>query len=101
MDGDRGAAQRLRGHGSAAGHLRIVVLQHDRGAVDAHRRVVELLAVRPRHPAEFLGAERAYVEVDGGGGVAHREMRQDRKSTRLNSSHVKISYAVFCLTKKK
>src|SRR5690606_41047623 len=25
----------------------------------------------------------------------------DRKSTRLNSSHVKISYAVFCLTKKK
>src|SRR3989442_5756598 len=25
---------------------------------------------------------------------------QDRKSTRLNSSHVRISYAVFCLTKK-
>src|SRR5690606_24805631 len=29
---------------------------------------------------------------------AHREA--DRKSTRLNSSHVKISYAVFCLKKK-
>src|SRR5690625_3280326 len=29
--------------------------------------------------------------------VAHR----DRKSTRLNSSHVAISYAVFCLKKKK
>src|SRR5690606_39640756 len=27
-------------------------------------------------------------------------IRQDRKSTRLNSSHVKISYAVFCLKKK-
>src|SRR5690606_41782078 len=27
-------------------------------------------------------------------------MRKDRKSTRLNSSHVKISYAVFCLKKK-
>src|SRR5690349_22684246 len=27
--------------------------------------------------------------------------RQDRKSTRLNSSHVEISYAVFCLKKKK
>src|SRR5437868_8798886 len=27
--------------------------------------------------------------------------RQDRKSTRLNSSHVSISYAVFCLKKKK
>src|SRR3989442_11149638 len=28
-------------------------------------------------------------------------MLQDRKSTRLNSSHVRISYAVFCLKKKK
>src|SRR5690606_40893710 len=37
-----------------------------------------------------LGAERAF----GIGGNA------DRKSTRLNSSHVKISYAVFCLKKK-
>src|SRR5438874_7210809 len=33
----------------------------------------------------------------GGTGVA----RGDRKSTRLNSSHVEISYAVFCLKKKK
>src|SRR5690606_41575516 len=30
-----------------------------------------------------------------------REYIEDRKSTRLNSSHVKISYAVFCLKKKK
>src|SRR5690606_41012625 len=30
-----------------------------------------------------------------------RSGRKDRKSTRLNSSHVKISYAVFCLKKKK
>src|SRR5438874_8775325 len=29
------------------------------------------------------------------------EFLQDRKSTRLNSSHVEISYAVFCLKKKK
>src|SRR5205807_5287216 len=28
-------------------------------------------------------------------------VRQDRKSTRLNSSHLVISYAVFCLKKKK
>src|SRR5690606_41913170 len=34
-----------------------------------------------------------------GGGPVHPG--QDRKSTRLNSSHVKISYAVFCLKKKK
>src|SRR5690606_40852963 len=30
---------------------------------------------------------------------ARRAQRLDRKSTRLNSSHVKISYAVFCLKK--
>src|SRR5690349_22370072 len=30
-----------------------------------------------------------------------RLLKQDRKSTRLNSSHVEISYAVFCLKKKK
>src|SRR6266498_5313849 len=30
-----------------------------------------------------------------------RAVRRDRKSTRLNSSHVRISYAVFCLKKKK
>src|SRR5438034_3323018 len=30
-----------------------------------------------------------------------RTTRQDRKSTRLNSSHTVISYAVFCLKKKK
>src|SRR3712207_7520913 len=29
------------------------------------------------------------------------ELGQDRKSTRLNSSHANISYAVFCLKKKK
>src|SRR5690606_40462238 len=36
------------------------------------------------------------VQVDEGD-----RQRLDRKSTRLNSSHVKISYAVFCLKKKK
>src|SRR5690606_41575923 len=33
--------------------------------------------------------------------LSRRRFRGDRKSTRLNSSHVKISYAVFCLKKKK
>src|SRR5690349_24208690 len=42
----------------------------------------------------------------GDAGIAHIAARQelreiDRKSTRLNSSHVEISYAVFCLKKKK
>src|SRR5437870_9827126 len=34
-------------------------------------------------------------------GLVGREPDLDRKSTRLNSSHVAISYAVFCLKKKK
>src|SRR5207249_10062535 len=42
--------------------------------------------------------------VVGKGGRIHaevlRQVQQDRKSTRLNSSHVSISYAVFCLKKK-
>src|SRR5204863_4772547 len=42
--------------------------------------------------AEFHALHFAYVETTGNG---------DRKSTRLNSSHVEISYAVFCLKKKK
>src|SRR5262245_64989794 len=40
--------------------------------------------------------------LDTLGGAPHRfGERQDRKSTRLNSSHLGISYAVFCLKKKK
>src|SRR5256885_12092380 len=34
------------------------------------------------------------------GSGLRRDVPQDRKSTRLNSSHLVISYAVFCLTKK-
>src|SRR6266480_5729887 len=38
-------------------------------------------------------------------GILHRDLKsanvRDRKSTRLNSSHMSISYAVFCLKKKK
>src|SRR5690606_41937819 len=36
-----------------------------------------------------------------GAARGRRAGHRDRKSTRLNSSHVKISYAVFCLKKKK
>src|SRR3712207_8650547 len=34
-------------------------------------------------------------------GIGHVTRLEDRKSTRLNSSHANISYAVFCLKKKK
>src|SRR5690625_5725346 len=40
-------------------------------------------------------------ERDGDGSRDHHANYRDRKSTRLNSSHVAISYAVFCLKKKK
>src|SRR3712207_6910420 len=48
---------------------------------------------------EFGGLGLGYLEHV----VAQEEVarRQDRKSTRLNSSHANISYAVFCLKKKK
>src|SRR5690606_39690744 len=64
---------------------------------------------RPRHGASGLrraaacGAARGATERGlrwrtGAGRVPAGH--SDRKSTRLNSSHVKISYAVFCLKKK-
>src|SRR2546422_8213476 len=55
-----------------------------------------------RGAEERLGvADRAALyRIDALRADPHREM-QDRKSTRLNSSHGYISYAVFCLKKKK
>src|SRR5687768_18305485 len=53
---------------------------------DRHRR---RLRPRPRPPLVGLARQRRVLQ------------RQDRKSTRLNSSHGYISYAVFCLKKKK
>src|SRR5256885_2623221 len=49
------------------------------------------LALREEHAVRFDAANDALLQ--GGAG--------DRKSTRLNSSHLVISYAVFCLKKKK
>src|SRR3989442_3951514 len=47
--------------------------------------------------ADVRGAGRARTRAP----VRARPAPRDRKSTRLNSSHVRISYAVFCLKKKK
>src|SRR2546422_5762003 len=44
---------------------------------------------------------RMYDKLAGMTGTAETEETEDRKSTRLNSSHGYISYAVFCLKKKK
>src|SRR3712207_8311747 len=72
-------------------------------------------AVRPRHLASAShrgaastntlcpGARLKATRIDENS-AARRKLRaaaRDRKSTRLNSSHANISYAVFCLKKKK
>src|SRR5438034_4342263 len=66
-------------------------------------KYLPVLRMRKRHRATGRArrprAELGHVRVD-----RHREIhleRQDRKSTRLNSSHTVSSYAVFCLKKKK
>src|SRR3712207_6984270 len=63
-----------------------------------------LYAVAP--PQEGLHGRRHGLGVDVLGAadefrVGEFRVLLDRKSTRLNSSHANISYAVFCLTKKK
>src|SRR5690606_41545668 len=70
---------------------------------------------RPGHRRRRLAAHRRHGEDGREGLLLHRRPQEghdpglglqcvpergDRKSTRLNSSHVKISYAVFCLKKK-
>src|SRR5438874_13012183 len=53
----------------------------------------------PRRP--HVGGHPLGHSVDPEDSVRGRRGDGDRKSTRLNSSHVEISYAVFCLKKKK
>src|SRR3712207_7647064 len=53
-----------------------------------------------RARAAELGRQLPAIWADPNTGQAHRKAL-DRKSTRLNSSHANISYAVFCLKKKK
>src|SRR3712207_8909779 len=57
----------------------------------------------PRAPARDAGARRRLPAGRVPAEPAHGEVdpQRDRKSTRLNSSHANISYAVFCLKKKK
>src|SRR5690349_24599028 len=64
------------------------------GRVQLHRHVGVDAQARPR-------VDRQRVPALGIAVVAAELASRDRKSTRLNSSHVEISYAVFCLKKKK
>src|SRR3712207_8718515 len=65
----------------------------------AHARLVAVQGGqerKPRRPDHALGQLDQVRRIDGSG-----RRLLDRKSTRLNSSHANISYAVFCLKKKK
>src|SRR5438067_13395911 len=69
------------------------------------------LKISFRHPDQKITADVANAiaevfikqnfEAKTGKFTATSDWLEDRKSTRLNSSHVSISYAVFCLKKKK
>src|SRR5690349_9393097 len=74
-------------------HLEHVHVASDRDLVDA--RFPVQYVVRPK--SDEFHDYRGYAGQVAGGVLK----KGDRKSTRLNSSHVEISYAVFCLKKKK
>src|SRR3712207_7102602 len=76
----------------ADGGVRLLAHDREQGALDARRQ-------RPHHATAACRDSGCRAEQPAGR-VADPGFR-DRKSTRLNSSHANISYAVFCLKKKK
>src|SRR5256885_3217174 len=65
-------------------------------------KLESLPTVQSPIPAAVLASlRRALPERGLQARIVHRVAGLDRKSTRLNSSHLVISYAVFCLKKKK
>src|SRR3712207_8557903 len=69
----------------------------DRGR---HERLVRAALARERDPRRRAGHDEAGAGVEGVDERVEAAADEDRKSTRLNSSHANISYAVFCLKKK-
>src|SRR3989442_9377920 len=86
--GKRAASQR-RGTGSDSPAMSSA---HAEG--DGQRQLVDEMKARIARKAFELFEQLKRLSGDPG-------FHLDRKSTRLNSSHVRISYAVFCLKKKK
>src|SRR5207253_11018115 len=76
----------------------IIALDQPDGSVDHVRPPVAKHGARVIHERGESSA--LDVNLRNHLGARHRRMQLDRKSTRLNSSHVAISYAVFCLKKK-
>src|SRR3712207_6857758 len=60
-----------------------------------------LLDDDPRRVSDRITTYALYIDPPlGRAGLTADQVRRDRKSTRLNSSHANISYAAFCLTNK-
>src|SRR5436190_5441413 len=68
------------------------------GLLSPNKGIEHVLNALPRILAEFPDVVYIILGQNGGQRIEHM---LDRKSTRLNSSHTVISYAVFCLKKKK
>src|SRR3989454_2158865 len=81
-------------HHSYAGGL----LEHTVGVATICRETAQL---HPRLRGDLLIAAALLHDVGRVAELTAGPTFQDRKSTRLNSSHLVISYAVFCLKKKK
>src|SRR5690349_22134944 len=76
---------------------------HDALPISRGRRRLSAAAGRAARPGRGAGPPGPGRAADAAvaGRARARALARDRKSTRLNSSHVEISYAVFCLKKKK
>src|SRR5260221_7535343 len=74
----------------------------ERPLQDRRHPADQLVHVGDLRPQRLLAGESEQAAVEIGDPLAFaRKQTLDRKSTRLNSSHTVISYAVFCLKKKK
>src|SRR5690606_40076962 len=76
-----------------------LLLGRERGGPRRQALLQRLLQLHPGQAPSHL-RDAARLARAGRAGARGRPADADRKSTRLNSSHVKISYAVFCLKKK-
>src|SRR5262245_11928282 len=97
---NRGMEEHRRRHDQASGTVEdhaaeVSRLPDDGGIAGAIEMIMHLLDQAGDLVAQHLDSD----GVDGGR-CGHAQRSRDRKSTRLNSSHLGISYAVFCLKKK-
>src|SRR5688572_31564927 len=72
-----------------------------RSNAGVHRKLLELVNATVAEPFRGIGKPEPMKHEYRGCWSRRLTRAEDRKSTRLNSSHSQISYAVFCLKKKK